>query len=221
MFLQSIKLLKTYLNWKPSYITYNVSLQRMMCNNSKDNQIVWIDMEMTGLDIEICHILEISCVITDSDLKIINEPLNIVINQSDSILDNMNDWCKEHHKKTKLIEDVRNSKISLKDAEQTVLTFLKKYIPRGKCPLAGNSVYMDRLFLNKYMPLVNDYLHYRIIDVSTIKELARRWNPQIYNSIPPKTSKHRATSDIIESIQELIYYKNHIFISENTEKNLF
>lgn len=163
---------------------------------------------------------------------------------------------------TKLIEDVRNSKISLKGAEQTLLTFLKKYIPRGKCPLAGNSVYMDRLFLNKYMPLVNDYLHYRIIDVSTIKELARfvilinikqykdniynvkqifkiiyfiyilfitlytyifyrRWNPQIYNSIPPKTSKHRATSDIIESIQELIYYKNHIFVSENTEKNLF
>ncbi|KAL2722731.1 hypothetical protein V1478_009594 [Vespula squamosa] len=193
----------------------------MMCDNSKNNHIVWMDMEMTGLNIETCHILEISCLITDSDLKIINSPLNIVINQPDSILDNMNDWCKEHHKKTKLIEDVRNSKISLKDAEQTILKFLENYIPRGKCPLAGNSVYMDRLFLNKYMPLVNDYLHYRIIDVSSIKELARRWNPQIYNSIPPKTCKHRASSDIIESIQELVYYKNHIFISENTEENLF
>ncbi|XP_047352692.1 probable oligoribonuclease isoform X3 [Vespa velutina] len=170
MFLQSIKLLKTCLKWKPSSITYNVSLRRMM-SDIKDNHIVWIDMEMTGLDIETCHILEISCLITDNNLKIITDPLNIVLNQPDSILNNMNDWCKTHHAKTKLIEDVQNSKIFLKDAEQIVLKFLKYYIPKGKCPLAGNSVYMDRLFLNKYMPLVNDYLHYRIIDVSSIKEL--------------------------------------------------
>ncbi|XP_047352690.1 probable oligoribonuclease isoform X1 [Vespa velutina] len=218
MFLQSIKLLKTCLKWKPSSITYNVSLRRMM-SDIKDNHIVWIDMEMTGLDIETCHILEISCLITDNNLKIITDPLNIVLNQPDSILNNMNDWCKTHHAKTKLIEDVQNSKIFLKDAEQIVLKFLKYYIPKGKCPLAGNSVYMDRLFLNKYMPLVNDYLHYRIIDVSSIKELVRRWNPEIYNSCPPKTLKHRATSDIIESIQELTYYKDHIFLSQNSKDN--
>ncbi|XP_014599362.1 PREDICTED: probable oligoribonuclease isoform X3 [Polistes canadensis] len=191
-------------------------LQRMMSTNNQNNHMVWIDMEMTGLDINTCHILEITCLITDSNLKIISDKLNIVINQPDSILSTMDNWCKEHHKKSKLIDDVRNSKISLKDAEQTVLKFLKSYVPRGKCPLAGNSVYMDRLFLIKYMPLVHDYLHYRIIDVSTIKEVARRWNSQIYYSAPPKTYQHRATFDILESIKELDHYKNCIFTPKNS-----
>ncbi|XP_014599363.1 PREDICTED: oligoribonuclease, mitochondrial isoform X4 [Polistes canadensis] len=188
----------------------------MMSTNNQNNHMVWIDMEMTGLDINTCHILEITCLITDSNLKIISDKLNIVINQPDSILSTMDNWCKEHHKKSKLIDDVRNSKISLKDAEQTVLKFLKSYVPRGKCPLAGNSVYMDRLFLIKYMPLVHDYLHYRIIDVSTIKEVARRWNSQIYYSAPPKTYQHRATFDILESIKELDHYKNCIFTPKNS-----
>ncbi|KAI4485343.1 hypothetical protein M0804_006848 [Polistes exclamans] len=217
MFLRGIKLLKMYCKWKPSYINCNVYLlQRMMSTNNQNNHMVWIDMEMTGLDINTCHILEITCLITDSNLKIISDKLNIVINQPDSILNTMDNWCKEHHKKSKLIDDVRNSKISLKDAEQTVLKFLKSYVPRGKCPLAGNSVYMDRLFLIKYMPLVHDYLHYRIIDVSTIKEVARRWNSQIYNSAPPKTYQHRATFDILESIKELDHYKNCIFTPKNS-----
>ncbi|XP_015187564.1 PREDICTED: probable oligoribonuclease isoform X2 [Polistes dominula] len=191
-------------------------LQRTMSTYNKNNHMVWIDMEMTGLDIEKCHILEITCLITDSNLKIISDQLNIVINQPDSILNTMGDWCKEHHEKSKLIDDVRNSKISLKDAEESVLKFLKSYVPKGKCPLVGNSVYMDRLFLLKYMPLVHDYLHYRIIDVSTIKELARRWNLQIYHSAPPKTCQHRATADILESIKELEHYKNCIFTPDNS-----
>ncbi|KAI4487644.1 hypothetical protein M0802_011957 [Mischocyttarus mexicanus] len=218
MFLQSIKLLRKYCKWKSSYVNYNAySLQRMMSTNNQDNPIVWIDMEMTGLDVETCHILEITCLITNSNLKIISDQLNIVVNQPDSILNTMNNWCKEHHSKSKLIDEVRNSKISLKDAEKTVLEFLKSYVPKGKCPLAGNSVYMDRLFLIKYMPLIHDYLHYRIIDVSSIKELARRWNSQIYNSASPKMLNHRATSDILESIKELDYYKNCIFTPKNSQ----
>ncbi|KAK2582962.1 hypothetical protein KPH14_009018 [Odynerus spinipes] len=204
------------LKQQPTYIICNASLRRTMCKNSADNHIVWIDMEMTGLDIETCHILEITCLITNSDLKIISDTLNIVINQPNSILNNMHGWCKEQHTKTKLIDDVRNSKISLKDAEQTVLKYLQDHVPQGKCPLAGNTIYMDRLFLCKYMPLVNDYLHYRIIDISTIKELVRRWNPQIYDSAPPKKHSHRATLDIIESIKELDYYKKYMFIPQNS-----
>lgn len=207
-----MQLLKTYLKLKPSRLVCNVSLRRAMCNMSKNDRIVWIDMEMTGLDVETCHILEISCAITNSDLKIISSPINIVINQPSSNLENMNAWCKEHHEKSKLIEDVRNSKISLKDAEQMLLKYLENHLPENKCPLAGNSVYMDRLFLMKYMPLVCNYLHYKIIDVSTIKELARRWNLQIYNNAPVKTRNHRALADIKESIEELDYYRKHIFL---------
>ncbi|GAB1864415.1 Oligoribonuclease, mitochondrial [Camponotus japonicus] len=179
-------------------------------SNTADH-IVWIDMEMTGLDVEKDHILEIACIITDKTLKIISTELNIIIHQSNIILDNMNAWCKKQHKKTGLTENSRLSTISLKDAEKMVLNFLQEYIHPGVCPLAGNTVYMDRFFLYKYMPLVNNYLHYRIIDVSTIKEIVRRWNPNIYKSIPQKELKHRALDDIKESIKELTYYQKHIF----------
>ncbi|KYN09727.1 putative oligoribonuclease [Trachymyrmex cornetzi] len=175
------------------------------------NYIVWIDMEMTGLDVDKDHILEIACVVTDKKLNIVSEELNIVIHQSDAILENMNDWCKETHTKTGLVENSRSSTISLEEAEKTVLDFLKKHIHERSCPLAGSSVYMDRFFLYKNMPLVNNYLHYRIIDVSTIKEIARRWNPNVYNSMPKKRVNHRALDDIKESINELKHYKKHFF----------
>ncbi|TGZ46349.1 probable oligoribonuclease isoform X2 [Temnothorax longispinosus] len=175
------------------------------------NYIVWMDLEMTGLEVDKHHILEIACIVTDKKLKIVSEELNIVIHQPDTILENMNEWCKENHTKTGLIENSRSSTVSLEEAEKTVLDLLKKHIPQGSCPLAGNSVYIDRLFLHKYMPLVNNYLHYRIIDVSTIKEIARRWNPNVYNSAPKKKLNHRALDDIKESINELRYYKNHFF----------
>lgn len=139
-------------------------------SNNVDH-IVWIDMEMTGLDIEKDHILEIACIVTDNTLKIVSEELNIIIHQSSTILDNMNAWSKKQHNISGLTEKSYLSTISLKDAEKMLLNFLQEYIPKGVCPLAGNSVYMDRFFLYKYMPLVNDYLHYRIIDVSTIKEI--------------------------------------------------
>ncbi|XP_029681051.1 probable oligoribonuclease isoform X1 [Formica exsecta] len=187
-----------------------MSLSDRVISDNADH-IVWIDMEMTGLDVEKDHILEIACVVTDKTLKIISEELNIIIHQSNIILDNMNTWCKRQHKKTGLTENSRSSTISLEDAEKMVLNFLQKYIPRGVCPLAGNTVYMDRFFLYKYMPLVNNFLHYRIIDVSAIKEVVRRWNPSVYDSVPKKELKHRALDDIKESIKELAYYQKYIF----------
>ncbi|CAL7946527.1 unnamed protein product [Xylocopa violacea] len=179
---------------------------------SNRNCIVWIDMELTGLDIEKDTILEIACVITDQNLKMVGKEFNTVINQPDAILKNMNEWNTNSHNKSGLVQESRSSKISLKDAEQLLLSFLKQYISKNVCPLSGNTVYMDRIFLIKHMPLVNDYLHYRIIDVSSIKELVRRWNPQVYANQPKKQLCHRALADIRESIEELRYYKENIFI---------
>lgn len=177
--------------------------------NECNDHIVWLDMEMTGINVNIQHILEIACVITDKNLQITSKNLNIVIHQPDEILNNMNDWCLLNHKKTGLIDESRSSKITIQDAEQAMLKFLKQHVGENLCPLAGNSVYMDRMFLDKYMPLVSAYLHYRIIDISTIKELFSRW----CSNIPQfrKESIHRALPDIKESIEELKYYKKYMF----------
>ncbi|EFN84782.1 Probable oligoribonuclease, partial [Harpegnathos saltator] len=177
-------------------------------------KLIILFLQMTGLNIEKDHILEIACVVTDEALKIISEELNIVIHQPDTILNNMHQWCMKNHKINGLINESRSSKISLKEAETTVLNFLKKYVPKRKCPLAGNTVYMDRLFLYKYMPSVNEYLHYRIIDVSSLKELHRRWSSNVYITAPTKKLKHRALDDIKESISELAHYKKYTFEAE-------
>ncbi|KAJ8723496.1 hypothetical protein PYW08_003408 [Mythimna loreyi] len=176
-------------------------------------RIVWVDLEMTGLNIEKDHILEIACVVTDADLNIIAQGPNIVINQPDSVLNEMTDWCVAQHGESGLTEACRKSKVSLKEAEKQVLDFVKSHAPEKKCPLGGNSVYMDRLFISKYMPLLNNYLHYRVIDVSTIKELAKRWYQKEFSLMPQKKYSHRTLDDILESIEELKYFKQHIFKS--------
>ena len=181
-------------------------------SRSNSDYIVWIDTELTGLDIERDTILEIACLITDKDLNIKSEEFNVVINQPDSILGSMNEWNTTHHTETGLIYESQSSKIDVKKAEEMLLNFLKKYVPEGCCPLAGNTVYVDRLFLLKWMPLVNSHNSYRIIDVSSVKELVRRWNPRIYENVPEKQLVHRALPDIKESIQELKYYKENVFI---------
>lgn len=177
----------------------------------KDTWIVWMDLEMSGLDVSRDRILELSCIITDKDLNIVAEGPNIEVYQPDEVLNNMNDWCMKHHAETKLIDKCRSSNISEEMAQDILVQFLEMHIPKGKCPLAGNSIYMDRLFLNRYMPKVDNYLHYRIIDVSTVKELCRRWNPSVAAGAPKKRLVHRSEDDIRESIIEMKYYKKFFF----------
>ncbi|CAN9501496.1 unnamed protein product [Ophioblennius macclurei] len=182
-----------------------------MCSTEMPQRMVWVDLEMTGLDIDKDQIIEMACIITDGDLNVLAEGPNLIIKQPDELLDGMSDWCKEHHGNSGLIQAVRDSKIDLHQAEYEFLSFVRQHTPPGQCPLAGNSVHADKKFLDKYMPQFMYHLHYRIIDVSTIKELSRRWFPDEHRMAPHKKSSHRALDDIRESIKELQYYKASIF----------
>ncbi|XP_043936912.1 oligoribonuclease, mitochondrial isoform X2 [Protopterus annectens] len=155
--------------------TVQVSLSKSVCSmaDTMRQRMVWVDLEMTGLDIEKDAIIEMACIITDSELNILAEGPNIIINQPDELLDSMSAWCKEHHGKSGLTQAVQESKVSLQQAEYEFLSFVRQHTPPGLCPLAGNSVHADKKFLDKYMPEFMRHLHYRIIDVSTIKELCR------------------------------------------------
>lgn len=180
----------------------------------KDNieaRIVWVDLEMSGLDLDKEHILEMACLITDDQLNIVAEGPELIIHQEDSVLDNMGEWCQKQHGNSGLTEAVRKSNISLEDAEQQMLDFVKKHTHKKQAPLAGNSVHVDRQFLEKYMKNFLNHLHYRIIDVSTVKELCRRWYPEDLGNAPTKNLSHRALDDIKESIEELKYYRSTIF----------
>ncbi|CAK8682406.1 unnamed protein product [Clavelina lepadiformis] len=177
-------------------------------SEAKD-RLVWVDLEMTGLDIENDVILEMACLVTDGSLNVLAKGPNLVIHQPGKVLDRMNDWCKEHHGKSGLTDAVRQSQISLQTAEYQMLSFIRSHVPAKCCPLAGNSVHVDKKFLDKYMPQFTDHLHYRIIDVSTIKELCRRWYPDL--EVPLKATNHRAMDDITESIEELKFYQNSVF----------
>ncbi|KAM9299358.1 oligoribonuclease, mitochondrial [Gastrophryne carolinensis] len=186
--------------------------------DTMEQRMVWVDLEMTGLDIKTDQIIEMACIITDADLNVIAEGPNLIINTPNEILDGMSDWCKEHHGKSGLTQAVRESKVSLPQAEYELLAFIRQNTPPGVCPLAGNSVHVDKVFLNKYMPQFMRHLHYRIVDVSTIKELCRRWYPAEYEHAPRKASSHRALDDIRESIKELQFYRAHIFKTNVNEK---
>jgi len=175
----------------------------------KDN-MVWIDMEMTGLDPEKDGILEMATIVTDSQLNIIAEGPNLVIHQPEKTLRAMDDWNRKHHGKSGLLKAVRKSKITLRKAEQLSLDFIKKYCVPQESPLCGNSVHQDRRFLIRYMPKMDAYLHYRHVDVSTVKTLIRRWYPK-GKSAPHKKDSHRALNDIRESIEELRFYRKHYF----------
>lgn len=171
-----------------------------------------MDMEMTGLNAKVDRIMELVCVITDNTLNRITEGPRLVIHQPDDILNNMDDWCKTSHTKTGLWEECKQSMMTTEQAEAQVLTFLQQnQIKSGECPLAGNTIYMDRIFLREYMPTLNKFLHYRLIDVSTCKELCARWNPDLYATAPKKRFVHRGYEDIMDSIDELKFYKQHMF----------
>lgn len=177
-----------------------------------DDHMVWIDLEMTGLDISRDRIIEIATLITDPDLQVVAEGPELVVHQPESLLAQMDEWNQQHHKASGLVDRVRQSTTSEADAEAQTLSFLQAHIPKG-APLAGNSVHMDRLFLSHQMPSIVDYLHYRIVDVSTVKELVRRWYPQHFDKRPTKKGNHRALDDIRESVEELRFYRRTAFAS--------
>ncbi|MCP2372172.1 oligoribonuclease [Agromyces terreus] len=178
------------------------------------DRLVWIDCEMTGLDLEVDELVEIAVVITDYELNPVDEGLDIVIRPDASALENMGDFVRGMHTTSGLIEEIPNG-VTVADAEYQVLEYVLKHVPdEQKAPLAGNSIGTDRAFLAKYMPRLDGHLHYRNVDVSSIKELARRWYPRAYFQSPPKNGGHRALADILESIRELQYYRRAVFVAD-------
>lgn len=177
---------------------------------SAGKYLVWIDLEMTGLDPEKERIIEMATIITDSELNLVAEGPVIAVHQPDSLLDAMDDWCTRTHGESGLTKRVRESKVSAAEAEQQTIGFLKEYLEPGKSPLCGNSIGQDRRFLVKYMPQLEDFFHYRNLDVSTVKELARRWRPDVLAGVK-KQGSHMALDDIRDSINELRHYREHFF----------
>lgn len=174
--------------------------------------LVWLDMEMTGLDPEREKIIEVAVIITDSDLNIVEEGPDLVVHQGPAVLNRMDQWNKKQHGGSGLIAAVRKSKVSVKEAETKVLEFLKKHCAEGKSPLCGNSVHHDKRFIIKYMPKLAKFLHYRIVDVSTVKELTKRWYSDKKNKkLPAKNGAHRAMDDVRESIEELRQLRKFFF----------
>jgi oligoribonuclease len=181
---------------------------------SHTDRLVWIDCEMTGLDLTIDELVEVAVVITDYDLVPLDPGFTIVIKPDQSALETMNDFVRNMHTESGLINEIPNG-VSLADAEFAVLEYILKFVPTGQsAPLAGNTIGTDRAFLNKFMPRVDAHLHYRSVDVSSIKELSRRWFPRVYFNAPAKNGGHRALADILESIRELDYYRKAVFVAE-------
>lgn len=176
-------------------------------SQNKQN-LIWIDLEMTGLDPNRERIIEIATIVTDKDLNILAEGPVLAIHQADTLLNAMSEWCVKTHSANGLIERVKQSKLTERAAELQTLDFLKKWVAKGVSPICGNSVAQDKRFLYQYMPELADYFHYRHLDVSTLKELASRWKPEILAGFQKKNS-HLALDDIRESIAELAYYRQH------------
>jgi oligoribonuclease len=179
------------------------------------DHLVWIDCEMTGLDLGKDALIEIAALVTDADLRVLGDGVDLVIHTDDATLDGMPDVVREMHGKSGLTQEVRRSKVTLAEAERQVLEYVRGYVPDARsAPLAGNSIATDRGFIARDMPELDTYLHYRMVDVSSIKELCRRWFPRIYYAQPEKGLAHRALADILESIRELEYYRRTAFVPQ-------
>jgi oligoribonuclease len=170
--------------------------------------LVWLDMEMTGLDPERERIIEMATIVTDSDLNVVAEGPVIVIRQPESLLEAMDDWNQRQHGASGLLDRIRTIGVSEREAEATALAFLERHVEKKRSPLCGNTIWQDRRFLARYMPTLESYLHYRMIDVSSIKELVQRWRPDIAAGYV-KRNEHTALADVRESIDELRYYREH------------
>ena len=180
---------------------------------AKDNRIVWVDLEMTGLDPSRHVIVEVAALVTDAELNIIDEGVDLVVHATDAELAEMDDFVTQMHSDNGLLDDIKASTFSLAEAEDAVLGLVEKHCdPAHPAPLAGNSIATDRTFIRAQMPRLDAALHYRMIDVSTVKELSRRWFPKAYFNQPQKGMAHRALADIVESIRELDYYRRSVFV---------
>lgn len=180
-------------------------------NNKSNDNLIWLDMEMSGLLPDSDRILELAVVVTDAELNVLGESPVMVIHQSDAVLDGMDAWNKGTHGRSGLIDKVKASTLDEAAATEQMIAFLKQYVPAGKSPMCGNSICQDRRFMARYMPDLEAYFHYRNLDVSVFKELARRWKPTIYSGFK-KASRHEALADIYESIDELKYYREHFIV---------
>lgn len=183
-----------------------------MVNAAENDRIVWIDCEMTGLDLAVDELVEIAVIVTDFELNALDPGFQIVIKPDDSAVANMNDFVTNMHAASGLLEEIPHG-VSLAEAEFEVLEYIQRFAPEGKAPLGGNTIGTDRMFLAKYMPRVDRWLHYRNVDVSSVKELSRRWYPRAYFHAPAKDGGHRALADIRESIRELAYYREAVFVA--------
>jgi oligoribonuclease len=178
-----------------------------------DGALVWMDLEMTGLDPSRDVIVEIATLVTDAELNIVAEGPDLVVHVDDAALEGMGDVVKNMHAKSGLTDAIRASAVSLEDAGAQTLAFIKEHVPSARsAPLCGNSIGTDRRFLAAYLPEIEEYLHYRCVDVSTIKELVDRWYPEVYAKRPDKTGNHRALGDIVDSVSELRYYRDTVFL---------
>ena len=181
---------------------------------AKPDVLVWIDCEMTGLDLTVDELVEVAVVVTDYELTPLDPGFSVVIRPDRSALDNMGDFVRDMHAASGLLDEIPNG-VSLADAEYAVLEYILRFAPEGRtAPLAGNTIGTDRMFLAKFMPRVDTHLHYRSVDVSSIKELSRRWYPRAYFQAPEKHGGHRALADILESIRELAYYRGAVFVDD-------
>ncbi|MGV0431412.1 oligoribonuclease [Corynebacterium sp. 20_84] len=178
----------------------------------KDDRIVWVDLEMTGLDPDRHVIVEVATLVTDAELNILDDGIDLVVHATDAELAEMDDFVTEMHGSSGLTEQIKASTVTIEEAEEAVLGLVEKHCGEHRPPLAGNSIATDRMFIRAQMPRLDAALHYRMIDVSTVKELTRRWFPKAYYNQPDKGMAHRALADIVESIRELDYYRRSVFV---------